>query len=239
MIRINTWILKIKRIIKGFYTTPYWSQYGEDLVYLDLIRKNVFPQKGFYVDLGCNEPKHLSQTFTLYQRGWNGVCVDLDERVSNKFKKIRPNDNFMNVATLPGSDEREVEINIGVSTLHSRLKSADDLLIKRGIHHDTTNEKTKKVSGLGVNKILDRYTPGKIDLLSVDIEGSDEEIIESIDYEKYEISAIVLEHHCFKNKDGTHFVETSMYSFLEARGYVLAGMNLINALMVKKNILNY
>ena len=232
-------IQKLKRIVKGFYTTPYWSQYGEDLVYLDLIRKNVFPQKGFYVDLGCNEPKNLSQTFTLYQRGWNGVCVDLDERVSNKFKKIRPNDMFMNVAILPGSDEREVEVNIGVSTLHSRLKSADDLLIERGIYHDTTNEKTKKVSGLGVNKLLERYSPGKIDLLSVDIEGSDEEIIQSIDYEKFEIRAIILEHHCFKNSDGSHLLETSLYRFLEARDYVLASMNLVNALMVKKHILRY
>ena len=47
---------------------------GEDLIIAELT-KNL--EKGFYVDAGCYHPLHLSNTYLLYKKKWNGINIDM------------------------------------------------------------------------------------------------------------------------------------------------------------------
>ena len=55
----------------------YWSQYGEDLVLLSML-KDV--DRGFYVDVGAMHPKYESVTKLFYDRGSRGI--NLEPRIS-------------------------------------------------------------------------------------------------------------------------------------------------------------
>ena len=50
------------------------SQVGQDVWVLSL-----FPEgyKGFFLDLGCNLPIEINNTYLLEQHGWTGIAVDI------------------------------------------------------------------------------------------------------------------------------------------------------------------
>jgi hypothetical protein len=53
---------------------------------------------------------------------------------------------------------------------------------------------TITLDALPLNELLDRYNaPAKIDYFSLDVEGSEERVISSIDFEKYQFSCLTIE----------------------------------------------
>lgn len=60
------------------------SQAGQDVFVLSLLG---FPLKGFFVDIGCNFPIELSNSYEMERMGWNGICVD--RQCLNDFPLVR------------------------------------------------------------------------------------------------------------------------------------------------------
>ena len=67
----------------------------EDLIILDNL-KNI--NHGFYVDAGCYHPLHLSNTYLLHKRGWEGINIDVSEYSIDLFNYLRPKDHNVNAA---------------------------------------------------------------------------------------------------------------------------------------------
>ena len=76
---------------------------GEDLIISDLT-KNI--KNGFYVDAGCYHPLHLSNTYLLYKRSWNGINIDISEFSIKLFNYLRPND--VNINSAVSNTEKEI-----------------------------------------------------------------------------------------------------------------------------------
>lgn len=85
---INIIKLKLWQLIFNNAKLSY-SQSGEDMI-LDTIFCDV--KKGFYVDIGANNPYIQSNTHFFYKKGWRGVNVDALPGSMNIFRKVRPND---------------------------------------------------------------------------------------------------------------------------------------------------
>ncbi len=69
-----------------------FAQHGEDQRLLGLLRDA--GATGPYLEVGCNHPFRLSNTYLLYLNGWRGLCVDPLPRFSRAFKRWRPDDIF-------------------------------------------------------------------------------------------------------------------------------------------------
>ena len=83
------WILKF--IYKPFtheYKKSY-SQSGEDMI-LNTILCDL--KKGFYVDVGANNPTIQSNTHFFYKKGWCGINIDALPGSMRIFNLIRPRD---------------------------------------------------------------------------------------------------------------------------------------------------
>ena len=52
-----------------------YSMDGEDLFLKDYFKDK---KKGFYIDIGCFHPIMFSNTCLLFNKGWNGINVDLN-----------------------------------------------------------------------------------------------------------------------------------------------------------------
>jgi len=69
-----------KVFLQELYTKFAWgflgsnSQHGEDFILHFLLN---FKKQGFYVDIGANDPDHISNSKYFYDRGWNGINVEL------------------------------------------------------------------------------------------------------------------------------------------------------------------
>jgi len=78
-----------------------------------------------------------------------------------------------------------------------------------------------------------KFKDKKLDFLSVDAEGHDLMVLQSLDFERYDPSLIAVETHFALF---TEVVETELYQFLAAKGYCLVGWSGLTMLMANKRL---
>jgi len=157
-----------------------WSQGGEDIALIHALRGQ---QSGKYIDIGAHHPSRFSITRHLYQMGWTGVNVDANQELIDIFNKVRTKDK--NICVAVGS-ESEYHFTIfeeaAISTLDSEWRD-------RFISENNKIAREILVEGRKLRTILDDFQPEKrIDLLSIDAEGSDLQVLESLEFETLEKS---------------------------------------------------
>ena len=155
--------------------TISWSQAGEDLALLSLFGNE---RKGTYLDIGAHHPTRFSVTRHLYQLGWSGVNVDANSDLIEEFKKTRTRD--VNLCYAVGGElsyEFTVFEESAISTINSSWKDkfvAESNIIKR----------IEQVPGRSLRDIYDEFFPKfPVDVLSVDAEGADIEVLQSLLFE--------------------------------------------------------
>ena len=178
---------------------------GEDLIIEDLT-KNI--KNGFYVDAGCYHPLHLSNTYLLYKRSWNGINIDISEFSIKLFNYLRPND--VNVNSAVSNTEKEI-------SFYYQKKLSQLSTIKKEISNERMqgNIKEKKIKSLKLNSILNqsKFKNRQIDFLNIDVEGADFEVLKSLDFTIYEPKII-----CIEIMDKNIF-ESKIYNFLKDINY--------------------
>ena len=83
--------------------------------------------------------------------------------------------------------------------------------------------RTYTVPTISINKLLEMYNaPKDIDFMNLDIEGSEPEVLEDLDYEKYNVKLFCIENG-IQYKD---FLENKGYTICNTSGYTLMHGNL-------------
>ncbi len=158
---------------------------GEDLQILELT-KNI--KNGFYVDAGCYHPTHLSNTFLLYKKNWNGINIDVSELSISLFNFMRSNDLNLNLAI--SNFEGEV-------TIYHQKKMSQLTTINKKISTERMQGKIKerKIKSQKLTTVLNnsKYKNRKIDFLNIDVEGVDLEVLKSLDFKVYKPRVICIE----------------------------------------------
>jgi FkbM family methyltransferase len=138
---------------------------------------------GLFIDVGAHHPSRFSVTRHLYQTGWSGVNVDANQELIDAFNKKRPRDINLCVAVgLEPSYNFTIFEEAAISTLDSEWRD-------KFIDEDNIIAKEVVVQGRKLRSILDDFSPEhRIDLLSIDAEGSDLQVLQSIEFETLEKS---------------------------------------------------
>ena len=158
---------------------------------IDSLVENIFKNKskGFYVDIGCGHPIKNNNTYLLSKKKWHGVNIDLDKENIDLFNIYRPSD--LNIVTAISDNVGEVDLFF----YHSKSSV-------NTINKETANYQKAKVSNIKkaktdtLNNVLNnsKYKNLEIDLLSVDIEGSEFLALKEFDFNKYNPKVIVIEY---------------------------------------------
>ncbi|MHB9129364.1 MAG: FkbM family methyltransferase, partial [Candidatus Humimicrobiaceae bacterium] len=148
-----------------------YAQKGEDLV-LDNFSGN--KRRGFYVDVGANDPHRFSNTKRFYLRGWTGINIEPDVDNWQKLSSQRKRDINLNIGI--GESESSLEFYKFIPhTLSTFSKEEADNYVGQGY-------KLEKVVLVEVKKledILAEYCKGDIDFMSIDTEGFDMQVLKS------------------------------------------------------------
>ena len=170
---------------KFFFKKRTYSMHGEDLV-VEKYFKDVV--NGFYVDLGCYHPVQNNNTMLLYQKGWRGINIDINEFSINLFNFCRPDDLNLNFAVSDKNGEIDFYYQKKISALSTIKKSQSDLAFQGKI-------KKKTISSQTLTQILDdsNYKDKPIDFLDIDIEGADFDALKSLDFSRYSPKLICVE----------------------------------------------
>ena len=179
------------------------SQFGEDKF---LVEKLGMPAKGFFLDFGAGDPVRISNTFYFEQMGWEGICIEGDPRCFEALVEQRKTVVFGVIHMFSGL----VDFNIsGHGPDLSSVKYEED---------------AKKVttSCFTVEDLFGKFEiPDKVDLVSLDIEGSELLVLEEL-FQYCEPQVLIIE---YDNDKG----ETSEVSrFFEDKPYKLILKNQAN-----------
>ncbi len=90
----------------------------------DVMINRAFPQeRGFFVDVGANDPVGASNTWALYERGWSGITIEPTPGACARFVEKRPRDICLNVAV--GDTDGEISFfTFGSGAGHSTCDRA-------------------------------------------------------------------------------------------------------------------
>lgn len=152
-----------------------WSQGGEDLA---LVHAFANLKSGRYIDVGAHHPDRFSVTRHLYQRGWSGINIEANPSLVEIFDRRRPRDLNLNFAVgTENSYSLTVFTESAISTIDQEWK--EKFLEENNQIIDTLN-----VKGISLREIInEHFSDQQVDLLSIDAEGSDLNILESLNFE--------------------------------------------------------
>jgi FkbM family methyltransferase len=169
--------------------TPFasFAQNGEDVV---LWRALGHISGGCYVDVGANHPTDDSVSRAFYDHGWRGITVEPVPKLAELLRRDRPGDTVVEaVATSrPGDAATLHEVrDTGLSTLDDQIGDS---------HRDGGYDvRDVQVQARSLDAILDDagWSGRDIHFLSIDAEGSESEVLESIDLKRWRPWVLVIE----------------------------------------------
>lgn len=178
------------------------SENGQDLFALF---SNKYKRGGTFLEFGAYDGVTFSNTFLLERLlNWSGVLLD---PIPRHFEEMKLNRNCISIHAAITASKKEF-----VKILESPASNLSKPVSKRSI-----TDKTHKVLAFTLSEIIDKYFPTKsLDFLSIDVEGEDLEILATIDFSKYEINSICVEHNSRIGPDG-------LLKYMEKSGYALVG----------------
>ncbi len=226
---------QIKSILKPrFQKTDFakktYSQCGEDVI-IQHIFKSLKIQKPSYIDVGAHHPFHINNTAIFYENGSRGINIEPDPTLCKEFFKHRKEDINLNIGISNQKDELDFYV-MSAPTLNTFSKSEAEKYVEE-YNYKIVDVKKIKVDTL--ESILDSYRNSEFPhLLSLDVEGLDEQILTSINYEKSAPIVICVETISFSNK-GRGIKQNHLIEYLESKGYLSYADSHINTIFVKKD----
>ncbi len=183
------------------------SQLGQDLYVLSELN---FKRNGYFVEFGATNGVDLSNSYLLEKEfGWNGI---LAEPARCWHKNLRMNRNCHIETECVWRESNSVlifkEADIAEFSTIDTYSSTDSYsqLRKSG--------KTYNVKTISLSDLLDKYNaPNEIDYLSIDTEGSEFEILNNFNFDKYQFRVITCEHNRTNARDKIH-------TLLSKKGYI-------------------
>lgn len=183
--RLNSIRVLLKEIKVKIFPRRFYSQTGEDVV----LRQYLPEKVGSYVDIGAGRPISGSNTYFLYLRGWNGVCVDPLKSNTKLYRALRPRDKILEVLisrkkeTVPFWEYEPYEYSTADSTVAENLKSKEGVRLLR--------YSSKECWPL--SEIVPMATPLDPSFLSIDVEGLDLLVLSSNDWFRYTPRVVCVE----------------------------------------------
>jgi FkbM family methyltransferase len=203
-----------------------FAQAAEDIILPYMARLHAgITEPGTYVDVGCNSPVRLSNTFNLYLDGWRGINIDANKELVAECRRVRKQDVSITAAVSDG-----VRTAIFHKGKQDAVSTIDETrLVEWKKHFEFADEDRVEVVTRTLNSILEEHflPDTRIDLLTIDVEGHDLQVLKGLDFETYRPRMIIIEMHHFDKIE-----DTPIYKFLTAKNYVLMYFAVLNAYFV-------
>ena len=190
---------------KIFLPKKSYAHTQEDLFILKEFQNKI----GFYVDVGCHHPTRLNNCHLLYKNGWRGINIDISEFSIKLFNLVR---------------RKDINVNKAVSLEQKKVKFYYDKLISFYISLNKREEldRFNEIMSDTLTNIIDqtKFKDRKIDFLSIDTEGKDFEVLQSLNLERYDPKYICIE--IYSNDDLNFDIKKDqVYNYLVKKNYIL------------------
>lgn len=167
-----------RAIFKFFKAERTYSQAGEDKL-LSFLFNSYGKEKIRYLDVGTNHPKMGNNTYLFYRKGSRGVCVEPNPELCRLIRKQRPHDKCLNIGLSDGG-ESVAEFYSMSSNVLSTFSKEEALELEAGGKYKI--DQVLRIPVRNINAVIRENFDDPIDLVSIDVEGWNEEIVRSFDF---------------------------------------------------------
>lgn len=217
-----------------------YAQSGEDIILANLFYKlNI--DKPVYLDIGANHPAYISNTYYFYLRGSRGVCIEPNPVLYKKFKQWRPHDIVLNIG-IGINEQKEADFYLfpdhahGLSTFSEKeAKYWQETGIKK--LGKIQYEKVIKVPLQTINTVIRDNFGKSPDFISIDVEGLDLQILQTLDYELYRPTVICVETLYYDEQQKEH-KRNDIIDYLSVKGYTVHADTHVNTLFIKNDLIS-
>lgn len=222
---------------KHYYnTTTSFAQAGEDKV-LEFLFSSMGISNITYLEIGTNDPITYNNTYLFYLKGSRGVCIEPNPTLIDNIKKHRPNDVCLNIGV---AKENSNGLDFYIFDHHDHAKGLSTFS-KNEVDHITATthikvEKITKIPVITINKILQTYFDTKSpDFVSIDVEGLDLEILQSLDFTLFRPIAFCVETVNFTTNH-KKIKRTDIIDFMQSKDYFVYADTGINSIFADKKL---
>jgi len=214
------WVYKIQKIYKNKTPNFHYAEFAEDVM-VNRIFKNY--SDGFYLDIGAYHPIKGSLTYKLYKKGWKGMNLDISKTSIDLFDIARPKDKNINCAIGNFSGDTFYYENSPINQQNSLIKS-------------NVTQKKVEIKSFLLEEILILNKIDKVDFINIDTEGTELNIINSINFEKINPILFTIEENSFDtvNESRNAKIELMKKNNYELINVIGVTMFFIKADMVSK-----
>jgi FkbM family methyltransferase len=190
-----------------------------------------------YLDIGANHPSYISNTYYFYIRGSKGVCVEPNPNLYKKIKKLRPRDKVMNVG-IGINEETMADFYLfpkyadGLSTFSKEEAAYWGETGMKQIGR-IKYEKIIKIPLQTINTVIRNNFKQTPDFISIDVEGLDLQILQSLDFDSYAPLVLCVETLSYDQYQ-TEYKREDIISFVKNKGYEIYADTHVNTIFLRK-----
>lgn len=193
---------RIQQRVKRALEPRSWSlsQAGQDA----WVFGEVFDEKqgGYFLDIGAHDGITISNTYLLERRyRWTGLCVEANPTTFKELKKNRSS-TCLNICI----DRQRGEVEFAVRDVLGGIVGASLDNSAPAVGASVIRLKTVPL----VEVLAEQRAPAVIDYLSIDVEGAEERVLDTFDFDRYRFNCITIERPSGK-----------LRALFDAKGYVL------------------
>jgi FkbM family methyltransferase len=204
-------------------------------VQAEYLYNNFFKNKrnGVFIDIGAHDGVTGSNScFFEREFDWSGLCVEPLTSAFNKLVQNRKKSININGCVYKTSGENTFVTVTGYSEMLSGLEDSYDPRhferIQREINQNGGTIVKSKIICYTFNELLEKYNIKHVDFCSIDTEGSELDILKSIDIAKFDITFFSIEN---------NFQESKFVDFFNTINYELIAKVGIDDIFRKKEII--
>lgn len=210
-----------------------YSQAGEDLI-VEYLFQSLKIEKPTYLEIGTNQPMLCNNTYNFYLKGCFGVCVEPDKNMVDLIKANRPGDVVLNVG-IGIAESRQAPFYLFPTVVNGwSTFSHEEAIIRQ--NETAIDFAIVQVPLTSINTIIKEYFNSHPNFISIDTEGLDLEILQSLDFDKYTPEVICVETITFGYLNNTEKKISDISDFMHSKGYVTYADTHINTIYARTDL---
>jgi FkbM family methyltransferase len=176
-------------------------------------------ERGFYIDVGANDPINDSVTCAFYQRGWRGINLEPSAQWHARLQAERPEDINLQVAVsdAEGSAVLHDIPGTGMGTLVAEVAHGHQA---RGLPVASASVPTRTLSA-----VCEAHGVTEIHFLKIDVEGAEAAVLRGFDLRRWRPWVVVVEATAPNSTEQTHAAWEGLLTGQDYRFVYFDGLN--------------
>ena len=160
--------------------------------------------RGFFVEVGANEPQYGSQSWQFEQAGWTGILVEPQPALADRLRQTRRARVVAAACSSPGN--AGAMMTLYLSGPHSSLKP--ELAVAGVVPEATIEVRTRTLDDI----LTEAGAPAPLDFVSIDVETHELDVLRGFDLARWRPRLLLIE---------DHVTSLATHNYLTRAGYRL------------------